>query len=138
MIQKGSKVVINYTLTVDGEVVDQSEGREPLSFEHGAGQIIPGLEEKILGMKKGDKKKVQVAPEKAYGERQEEAVQKVPLTAFEETKELKVGDIVKGQVEDQQFQAVIIELGDAEVTLDMNHPLAGKTLHFDIEVVSVE
>lgn len=138
MIKQGSKVSINYTLTVDGEVVDTSEDRGPLEFEHGSGQIIPGLEEEMVGMKLGDKKQVKVEPEKAYGPRQDEAVQKVPLTAFQESKDLKVGDIVKGQVEEKEFQAIIMELSDTEVTLDMNHPLAGKTLNFDIEIVSVE
>jgi len=118
--------------------VDTSEERGPLEFECGSGQIIPGLEDQLVEMKKGEKKKVQVEPEKAYGPHQKEAVQKVPITAFQALDTLKIGDVVKGQAEDKEFQAIIVEKNDTDVTLDMNHPLAGKTLYFDIEVVNIE
>jgi FKBP-type peptidyl-prolyl cis-trans isomerase SlyD len=137
-IKNGSKVSINYTLKVDGNVVDTSEGREPLTYVHGSGQIIPGLEVEITGMKKGDKKNVEVIPEKGYGQRDPQAVQKVPRTAFNEPEKLQVGGIITGEANGQAFQAMIVGLTDEEVTLDMNHPLAGKTLNFDIEVVEVE
>lgn len=138
MIQKGSKVSIHYTLTVDGQVVDSSEGKEPLSYVHGEGQIIPGLESELANFKQGDKKNVKIPPEKGYGPYNPEAVHKVARTAFKESEGMKAGDIVSGQVQGQPFQAVVSEVGEKDITLNLNHPLAGKTLNFDIEVVSVE
>lgn len=137
MIQQDSQVKIHYTLTVDEELVDSSSGREPLQYVHGQGQIIPGLEEQLEGLNEGDRKEVAVGPDKGYGPRRPEAVQKVPKEAFKEVDELKVGDVVSGQLGEQPFQAQVMEVGTEEVTLDLNHPLAGKTLHFAVEVVSV-
>ena len=82
MIKEGSKVKFDYTLTVDGKVADTSAGRGPLEYTHGAGHIIPGLEEELLGMKVGDKKTVKVAPEKGYGKVLEEAIRRVPKEAI--------------------------------------------------------
>jgi len=138
MIKDGSKVSIHYTLTVEGEVVDSSQGREPLNYKQGSGQIIPGLENQLVGLKQGEKKSVDIVPEDAYGPHQSEAVQTVPRQAFEDSKHLKVGDLVNGEFQDQTFQATITAVSDEEIILDMNHPLAGKTLHFDIEVITVE
>lgn len=137
-IKKGSKVSINYTLKVDGNVVDTSEGKEPLSYTQGSGQIIPGLEKQLEGMKKGDKKNVTVTPQDGYGDRNPNSVQKVSKDAFQNTDKLKLGDVVGGSVSGQKFQAVVTEIGEKEVTLDLNHPLAGKTLNFDVEIVGVE
>ena len=137
MIKDGSKVAINYTLTVDGRVVDSSEGKEPLSYTQGSGQIIPGLEEQLKGLAKGEKKTVEVPPAKGYGERNDAAVQKVPRSSFKDGGDLEVGMMVSGQAQDQNFQAKVIEVGDKDVTLDLNHPLAGKTLNFEVEVVEV-
>jgi len=137
-IQNGSKVSIHYTLTVEGEVVDTSQGNPPLEYVHGQGQIIPGLEEALIGLKSGDKKNAVVAPEKGYGPRFDQAVQKIPASSFPQKDSLKVGDMVSGQVSGKPFQGKVVEVTDADVTLDMNHPLAGKELHFDVEVLSVE
>lgn len=137
-IQDGSKVSIHYTLTVEGEVVDTSQGNPPLEYVHGQGQIIPGLEEALIGLKSGDKKNAVVIPEKGYGPRFDQAVQKVPSASFPQKDSLKIGDMVSGEVSGKPFQAKILEVTDADVTLDMNHPLAGKELHFEVEVVSVE
>ena len=137
-IKNGSKVSLNYKLTVDGVLVDSSDGKAPLVFEHGQGQIIPGLEAELEGMKKGDKKAVTIPPEAAYGPHIEDGVKTVERSTFQNADELQVGGVVSGQAGDQQFQAIITELTDKEVTLDLNHPLAGKTLAFEIEVVSVE
>ncbi len=136
--KSGSNVSMNYTLKVDGKVVDTSEGHEPLVFVLGSGQIIPGLDEQLVGMKKGDKKHVVVSPDKGYGELDEKAVQKVPRTAFQGMKDMKVGDVVTGRTEDQEIHARVASIGKDEVTLDFNHPLAGKTLEFDVEIVSVQ
>jgi FKBP-type peptidyl-prolyl cis-trans isomerase SlyD len=138
MIQKGSKVRIHYTLTVDGEKIESSQGGEPLSYTHGEGHIVPGLEEGLTGLAPGEKKEIQVSPEKAYGERDPSAAQEVPKTVFEEPDRLDVGGTVSGRTGDgQTFQARVAKIGADTVTLDLNHPLAGKTLDFQIEVVEV-
>ncbi len=137
MIKNGSKVSIHYTLTVDDHVVDSSQGNDPLIYTQGGGDIIPGLEEQLTGLNKGDKKTVTVSPEKGYGEPNPNAVQTVAKTAFQDSKELKARDVVTGHMGDQRFQAIIIAVDNDNVTLDLNHPLAGKTLEFAIEVIDV-
>jgi len=138
VIKESSKVAINYVLKVDGKVVDSSEGGEPLNYTQGSGQIIPGLEKQLVGLKAGEKKNVAVAPAEGYGERNPDAVQKVERNAFKDAQSLNVGSVVGGSVQGQEFQAVVVALDDKEVTLDLNHPLAGKTLDFEIEIVSVQ
>lgn len=138
MIQKGSTVTMHYTLTVEGQTVDTSVGKEPLSYVQGSGQIIPGLEEQMQGLQKGNKKEVTVSPEKGYGNTDLSAMKKVPKTAFKDGAGMKVGSVVGGQVQGQPFQAVIAEMDKDTVTLDFNHPLAGKTLKFSIEVMDVK
>ena len=138
VIKDGSKVSINYKLTVEGEVVDSSDGKDPLTYTQGSGQIIPGLERQLLGLKVGDKKSVVVEAKDAYGERNPNAVQKVERNAFKDVDALKVGTVVGGQVSGQEFQAIVAAIDPKEITLDLNHPLAGKTLNFEIEIVSVQ
>ncbi|MEK7858029.1 MAG: peptidylprolyl isomerase [Elusimicrobiota bacterium] len=137
MIEGGSIVKMHYTLKVDGAVVDSSAGGEPLEFIQGEGQIIPGLERELASANPGDKKIVTVGPEQGYGEARAELVQKVPREAFSQLKDLTVGSVVRGEGPGGVFQASVTELTEAEVTLDLNHPLAGKTLVFDVEVVGV-
>ena len=136
-IQKGSEVKIHYTLTVEGAVVDSSDGKDPLAFVQGSGQIIPGLDNELLGLAAGAKKTVTVQADQAYGARNPEAIQKVPKEAFNEADKLKVGEIVQGEAQGQQFQATIAAIDEKEVTLDYNHPLADKVLEFSVEVVEV-
>lgn len=138
VIKKGSTVKINYTLTVDNQVVDSSTGGEPLTYVQGSGQIIPGLEEQLEGMKPTEKKHVTVSPEKGYGAQDPKAFHKVPRKAFQDGQKLKVGDIVSGDAGGQKFQAKIAGVDKEEITLDLNHPLAGKTLNFEVEVVDVQ
>jgi len=134
----GTTVKFHYTLTVDGKQIESSVGKEPLSATLGSGQIIPGLEEALANMKAGDKRSVTIAPEKGYGPYHDEGVQKVPKTAFKDMPGLKVGMMVTGQSNGRTFQARVKTVGDKDITLDLNHPLAGKTLNFDVEVVSVQ
>ena len=138
MIEKGKKVTIHYKLTVEGRVVDTTEGEQPLVFEHGSGQLIPGFEDSLMGLKSGDKKNFEVPPEQGYGPHNPSAVEKIPRDAFKDQPDLATGKIITGQVGEQPFQATIIELDDNEVTLDLNHPLAGKTLNFEVEIISVD
>lgn len=136
-IKKDSKVAVHYTLTVDGQIADSSQGRGPLEYTQGAGQIIIGLEEALEGLKAGDKKSVDIEAKKAYGEVNPEAKRRVPKTAISNIDTLKVGDIVGASANGHTFRARISEITDKDVELDFNHPLAGKKLHFDVEIVSV-
>lgn len=138
MIKEGSKVAIDYTLTVDGQVADTSKGRGPLEYEQGAGQIIIGLEKALAGLKPGDKKSVDVEAVEAYGEVKAEAKRRVPKTAIQNIDTLKIGDVVGASSGGQSFRAVISAIDDKEVELDFNHPLAGKKLHFEVEVVTIK
>ncbi len=136
-IKKDSKVAIHYTLTVEGQIADSSQGRGPLEYTQGAGQIIIGLEEALEGLKAGDKKSVDIEAKKAYGEVNPEAKRRVAKSAISNIDTLKVGDIVGASANGHTFRARISEITDKDVELDFNHPLAGKTLHFDVEIVSV-
>jgi FKBP-type peptidyl-prolyl cis-trans isomerase SlyD len=136
-VQKGKLVTMNYTLFVDSAVVDSSVGKKPLTFIEGSGQIIPGLDEQLTGLKIGDKKHVVVPPEKGYGAVNPRAVQKVPLSAFGNTKGLKPGMMVGGTSQGRRVQAKVVSIAKDTITLDMNPPLAGKTLTFDIEIMDI-
>lgn len=137
MIKKGSKVKFDYTLTVDGKVEDTSANRGPLEYTHGAGQIIQGLEEVLEQMNIGDKKTVQIKAEKAYGPVLQEAIKRVPKEAIMNADQLKVGDMVGASNGGHTFRAVVKEISDKEITLDFNHPLAGKDLTFDVEIKEI-
>ncbi|MBL1433010.1 MAG: peptidylprolyl isomerase [Gammaproteobacteria bacterium] len=134
-----SVVGIQYTLKDDsGKEIDSSSKEEPLVYLHGCGNIIPGLEEALLGKDIDDKVNVTVAPEKGYGEKQEEMMGKVPINAFEGMGELIVGMRFDAEGADGHRQMVVIEeIGEEEVTINGNHPLAGETLHFDVTIESI-
>ena len=135
----GDTVRINYTGTLQsGETFDSSEGREPLEFVVGSGQIIPGLDAAIPGMCVGDKKTVQVVSDQAYGAVNEAARQTVPRGEFPEGLKLEVGTQLQMQTpQGQVVNVVVAEVSPQEVTLDANHPLAGKDLTFAIEVMDI-
>jgi len=137
-IAKDKVVSIDYTLTNDnGQVLDTSDGREPLAYLHGHGNIIPGLEEELTGKEAGDKMDVTVPPEKAYGARNEQLMVQVDKSQFDPNVELKPG--MEFQTQDQNgvhyFRLDKI-MGDT-VLLDANHPLAGETLKFAVEIKDV-
>ncbi len=138
-INKNSFVEINYTgkLKKNGMIFDTSEGKEPLSFIFGKNMIIPGLEEELVGMKKGDKKTIEVSKEKAYGNYNENAIQEIPKTEFPKDIELKKGTNLVAQTPYGPIPIVIKEVKDESVLVDFNHPLAGKDLIFEVEVVNV-
>ena len=138
MIPAGATVRIHYTLTVGGRLVDTSAGGQPMAYVHGMAQVVPGLEEQVAGMEAGDRRHVSVAPEKGFGAVDPRAFVKVPKRGFVGLKGLEVGIMVRARHGDQEFQAVVAEIADDEVTLDLNHPLAGKTLDFDIELIAIE
>ena len=131
-------VSIHYTLTDDaGDVLDSSAGREPLTYLHGVGQIVPGLEQALNGRAVGDAFRVDIAPEDGYGPRSESMVQVVPRAAFQGVARLEPGMQFETRGEQGSLSVVIIAIDGDSVTVDGNHPLAGQTLHFDIEVTAV-
>jgi peptidylprolyl isomerase len=137
--KNGDTVTIHYQGSLeDGSVFDSSEGRDPLQFEVGSGQIIPGLDAEIPGMKVGDTKTVVVEPDQAYGQVVPDAKQTVPRADIPDSIPLEVG--MPLQVQTQQGQDIsvrVAEISDEAVVLDANHPLAGETLKFEIELVSI-
>lgn len=137
-VEKGKHVHIHYTLKNDaGEVLDSSEGRDALGFTAGAGEIIPGLEDALMGKQAGDHIDVTIAPQDAYGERMAEAIQEVPKAQFEGIADLQVGMALQAQTPEGTLTVFVADINDDSVVIDGNHPLAGETLHFsvDIEVV---
>jgi len=137
-VENGQVVSMEYTLKVDGVIADSSEGHEPLEFVHGAGNIIPGLEREMTGMALGDSKDVLVAAADGYGEEDENAFLDVPRDQFPAEIPMKVGTElqVKNQTGQPMF-ARIDKVGEQMVRLDLNHPLAGKDLHFTVKVVGL-
>ena len=138
-IEKNVVVSMHYTGTLeDGTVFDSSEGREPLQFIFGVGQIIPGMEEGLEGLKVGDKKKLEnIAPEKAYGEVNPQAMQEVPKSQLPPELEVKEGMQLAAQGPQGPIPVVIKEIKDETVVVDFNHPLAGKSLNFEVEIVAL-
>ncbi len=134
-----SVVAIHYTLKNDnGEELDGSSDDEPLVYLHSYGNIIPGLEEALAGKTVGDSLNITVPPEKAYGEKKEEMMGKVPLSAFEGMGEIKAGMRFDAEGEDGHRQMIVIEeVGEEEITVNGNHPMAGLTLHFDVTINSI-
>lgn len=134
------KVVrIDYTLrNADGEVIDTSEGGEPLTYLHGFEQIVPGLERELAGMEAGEGKDVVVEPEEGYGVPDPQGVFGVPRTAFPADASLAVGDAFVGEDDEGQALPVrVVELRDDMVIVDANHPLAGEKLFFHVDVREV-
>ena len=137
-VKDGHVVSMEYTLKVDGEIADSSEGRAPLEFVHGSGNIIPGLEREMTGMAIGESKDVVVAAVDAYGEEDEKAFMDVPREQFPEEIPMKVGTEIQVQNQaGQPMYARIDMVGDKSVRLDFNHPLAGKDLHFSVKVIGL-
>jgi FKBP-type peptidyl-prolyl cis-trans isomerase SlyD len=128
----------HYTLTDDaGAVIDSSAGREPLAYLHGAGNIVPGLERALTGRTVGDSFTVDVVPEEGYGVRHEGLIQVVPRSAFQGVDTLEVGMQFQANSNQGPMSVVIAAITGDEVTVDGNHPLAGQTLHFAVEITEV-
>jgi peptidylprolyl isomerase len=138
--KQGDTVRIHYTGTLlDGSVFDSSDGRDPLEFTVGSGQIIPGLDKAIPGLAVGDKKKVEIPCLEAYGPIEPSARQAIPREGIPDEIPLEIGIQLQMQSpEGQVIPVTVVELDDATVTLDANHPLAGQDLIFDIEIVSID
>lgn len=138
-VEKNKVVSINYTLkNDDGEVLDSSEGREPLAYLHGQGNLIPGLESELEGRSEGDSFKTEIEPTEAYGEYNEALIADVPKDRFTGVEDINVGMEFQAQTSDGGSQVVrVTEVADDSVKVDANHPLAGEKLHFDVTVAGV-
>lgn len=138
-VKKDKVVEMHYTLKNDAnEVIDTSKGQEPMPFLHGHGNIVPGLEKAIEGMKVGESCDVSVEAKEGYGEYHTGGVQEIPMEALQGIPELKVGLELQSQDENgNAFIVMVKEIGKDTVTVDANHPLAGQTLHFNVSIENV-
>lgn len=137
-IEKNKVVSIDYKLTgSDGQVIDSSEGREPLAYLHGNGNIVSGLEEALEGKTTGDMLNVSVPPEKGYGLRDEAKTVEVPKDKLQGVQEINPGMQFQAQTPEGPQIFTVSKVGETSVTLDGNHPLAGATLNFDVQVREV-
>lgn len=137
-VAKNKVVSIDYTLKDDaGEVIDSSEGFEPLFYLHGFDNIVSGLEKALDGKQAGDQVQVSVSPVEGYGERDDSLQQVVPKEAFQGIEDLEVGMQFRAESDEGHQIVTIMAIDGDEVTVDGNHPLAGETLNFDVTIVEV-
>lgn len=137
--EEGNIVLVHYTGTLDnGETFDSSEGRDPIEFPIGSHTVIKGFEEALLGMKKGDKKKITIEADDAYGQPNPQLRQEVPKEALGDIKP-EVGMMLALQhpMAPQPIPVRVVAVSDETVTIDLNHPLAGERLHFELELVEI-
>jgi FKBP-type peptidyl-prolyl cis-trans isomerase SlyD len=137
-ITDGVVVSLAYSLTVDGELIEQVGSDEPLEYLHGADMIVPGLEAVLEGKERGAKLHVTLPPDQAYGEYDEEEIEEIDRDEMPESEQLEVGMMVEVEDEDgETYYAFVAEINDDTVVLDFNPPLAGKTLTYDVEVLDL-
>jgi len=138
-VTDGDYVYIEYTLKLeDGDVVDSNVGSDPMNFIHGKGQIVPGLEKQLTGMKKGESKNIVVKPEDGYGKIRKDAIREVPREKIPEESH-KTGAKIQGRTATGRVIPMTVkEVKDKTIVLDYNHPLAGKTLYFDVKIVDIK
>jgi peptidylprolyl isomerase len=135
--KQGDLVRIHYTgRLTDGTVFDSSREREPLEFHAGGTELIPGVSHAVVGMTVGETRTVEVPPAEGYGDRREDLMQQVPRDAL--PPEVKVGEPLSAQAGDQVINVWVTELGEEHAVVDANHPLAGKTLEFELELVAIQ
>jgi FKBP-type peptidyl-prolyl cis-trans isomerase SlyD len=138
MIADQKVVSLNYTVKdTEGQVVDSSEGAAPMVYLHGQGNIIPGLEAALVGKAPGEEFDVTVEPADAYGEYNEEILQVVPRTVFEGIESIEAGMVFTAQDQNGPVQLTVAKVDGDDITVDPNHPLSGKTLHFSGSVIEV-
>ncbi|RLK48332.1 FKBP-type peptidyl-prolyl cis-trans isomerase SlyD [Alkalispirillum mobile] len=137
-VAKDRVVSIDYTLKdTEGTLLDSSEGRGPLAYLHGAGNIIPGLEQALEGQDNGASVEVTIEPSNAYGERDDNLIQDVPKQMFDSVDKVEPGMQFQAQTPNGAQLITVREVGDETVKVDANHPLAGVTLNFDVKVVDI-
>ena len=139
VIAENSVVTVNYTLTDDaGKVLDSSDGTKPMVYLHGSGDIVPGLEKALTGKGAGESLKVRVAPAEAYGELIPDGIKTIERSAFEGVDVVEVGMAFDAEAPDGTEQHIVVTKVEGDtVTIDINHPLAGVALNFDIKILSV-
>jgi len=138
-VEAGRKVSIEYTLTLDdGKKADSNVGGEPLVFEHGAHQILPALEEALAGMKVSESRKVTLPPDKGYGEVMPQLIQEVDPKQIPEEARVAGAELAAEDEQGNRHFARVHEVREDKILVDMNHPLAGKTLHFDVKILAIE
>ncbi len=139
-VAEGTKVKVHYTGTFDdGEVFDSSRQADPLAFEVGAGEVIPGFEQAVVGMQVGDNKKIRLEEDEAYGPYNEEMIINADPSQFDEGLDPQVGQQFQTQTQDgTPLLLTVIDKDEEKIKLDANHPMAGKALNFDLEIVEVE
>mgnify|MGYP001032671631 CR=1 FL=1 len=137
-VEKNKVVEIDYTLKDDnGQVLDSSEGKQPLSYIQGVGNLIPGVESALEGKSSGERVQITVPPETGYGVRDDSLVLSVERDKFSQFEDLQEGVRFRMETPDGPMIFTVVEIGDGEVLVDGNHPLAGMTLNFDITIQSV-
>jgi FKBP-type peptidyl-prolyl cis-trans isomerase SlyD len=137
-IARDSVVTMHYTLKDDaGATLDSSAGSDPIAYLHGHGNIVPGLERQLEGKSAGDKLNVQLAPADGYGEYHKELVQQVPLRAMKGVSKVTVGMRLQAQTPEGPRVVTVTHVASDMVTIDGNHPLAGKSLNFEVEITDV-
>lgn len=139
VVAEGMVVTLDFTLTLsDGEVADSTEGEMPLRFIAGQGQLLPGLEDAMLGMVVNEEREITLRPEDAYGEWDEEALEEIDRSELPEDVELEEGmPLEVTDTEGETYEASVYEVRANSVVLDYNHPLAGETLNFHVKVIDV-
>jgi FKBP-type peptidyl-prolyl cis-trans isomerase SlyD len=137
-IEDNKVVNFHYTLLNEqGETVESSREREPMSYLHGAGNIIPGLEKGMAGHSVGDRFEVTVQPEEGYGERREANVQRIPLKRLGNIPRPRPGQILGLQTQQGPMQVTVLKVGRFNIDVDANHPLSGQVLKFDVEIMDI-
>lgn len=139
VVSEGKTVQVDYTLTVDGKVFDSSKGKQPLAVKIGGHQVIPGFEKNLMGMKVGEKKSFTLTPEEGYGPVNPKAFVEVEKSKMPKNVKLAPGMMLVSQAPNGQvFQVKVVKIKKDTVLLDLNNPLAGKTLTFDVQVVDIK
>jgi peptidylprolyl isomerase len=135
----GDTVKIHFTGKLQDEtVIETSKDRDPLEFKIGDGNVIPGLEQGVIGMAAGDKKTIAISPEDAFGQPQEDLLVDINKSEFPKDVELKAGAYLNIESSDgKEFKAKVVEIKEEMVTLDANHPLAGATINYDVELIEI-
>jgi FKBP-type peptidyl-prolyl cis-trans isomerase SlyD len=137
-ITENKVVTFEYTLkNENGEIIDSSINNTPITYIHGSGNIIPGLEDELEGKKVGDKFNASINPEDGYGVRHDDLIQKIDKERLSHLPNIEIGMQLQAYDEDGMQILTVIDISDNEVTLDGNHPLAGERLHFDVEITDI-
>lgn len=139
-VSEGTRVYLNFSLALeDGEEVDSNFGGEAVSFAFGDGSLLPGFEQRLLGMRPGERKLFQVPPEDAFGQPNENNLQRIGRDSFDEGIELELGLVCSfADAAGGELPGMVVGFDDEEVTVDFNHPLAGRTILFDVQVHRIE